>query len=73
MPYTGTVSEVKPYRDVQRVLITREEDIPDFSQMSPQDEADWWDAHELADHLMEGGSEVEAEIFEALGISKPTQ
>jgi len=53
---------VKHYRTVKRKLIEREEDIPDWSRMTREEEADWWDTHELADHLWESGPEVEAEI-----------
>jgi len=64
------MSDVKPYREVERVLITREEDIPDFGTMSREEEADWWDTHDLADHLMVGGPEIEAEIVGILGMNK---
>jgi len=49
------------------------DDIPDFSQMTRAEEAEWWETHNLADDLTESGPEVTAEIYAALGIPDPSQ
>ena len=67
------MNKLKPYRQVERELVSRVEDVPDFSQMSCEEEADWWETHDLADNLTEGGPEVDAEVYAALGIPDPAK
>lgn len=67
------MNDVKPYRQVERELVTHAEDVPDFSQMSRKEEADWWEMHDLADDLTEGGPEVATEVYDALGIPDPAE
>lgn len=59
----------KTFRDTERTLVTRLEDIPDFSTMSR--EAKWWETHDIAEDLLEGGPEVRAAVYCALGIPDP--
>lgn len=39
--------------------------------MTPVQEADWWDEHNVADELWEEGPEVDAAVYRALGIPDP--
>jgi len=43
--------------------------LPDFSKMTPAQEAEFWESHELSDNMYETGDDVEAEIDELLGIT----
>ncbi len=67
------IKQPKHYRDVERTLITREEDIPDWSAMTREEEADWWETHEIAPNLMDSGEDVRAETYAALGIPDPAK
>lgn len=64
------MSRALRYRDVERALVTRLEDLPDFDRMSREEEAEWWETHDIAEDLMESGPEVDTEVFEALGIDR---
>ncbi len=65
------MSKTVPYRDVERVLITRLEDIPDFGSMSREEEAEWWERHDVATDLMETGPDVYEEVYLVLGLEHP--
>jgi hypothetical protein len=65
-------STTKP-RDIERKLITRAQDIPDFGQMSKDEEATWWETHELSEDLLESGPAVAADLYAELGIPNPTK
>lgn len=67
------MSRPKHYRDVERKLVTREEDLPDWGAMTREEEAEWWETHDLAENLLESGPEVEAEVYAALGIPDPAK
>ena len=56
-----------------RKLVIHAADIPDFSRMTRAQEAEWWETHDLADSLTEGGAEINAEVYEALGIPDPAK
>lgn len=58
-------------RDTPRPLITSADQLPDFSSMTREQEADWWDEHDVADELWEEGPEVDAEVNAALGVPDP--
>ena len=58
-------------RDTPRALVTSADRLPDFSAMTPAQEADWWDEHDVADELWEEGPEVDAAVYRALGIPDP--
>lgn len=36
--------------------------------MTREQEADWWDEHDVADELWEEGPEIDAEVNAALGV-----
>ena len=59
------------FRDTKRTLIASAEELPDFEMMTREQEADWWDTHDVAEGLFDEGQEVDAEVYEALGILKP--
>ncbi len=63
---------VKP-RDIERKLITRAKDIPDFGSMSKEEEATWWETHELSEDLLESGPSVTADLYAELGIPNPAK
>ena len=42
--------------------------LPDFASMTREQEADWWDEHDVADELWKEGPKVDAEVDAALGI-----
>ena len=50
------------------MLITRLEDIPDFDGMSREEEAEWWEKHDVAPDLTETGPDVYEEVYSVLGI-----
>jgi hypothetical protein len=59
-------------RGTERKLVTRLEDIPEtFS--SREEEAEWWDSHDVAANLLESGPVVRTELFEQLGVSDPSE
>lgn len=47
--------------------------LPDFAAMTREQEADWWDEHDVDDELWEEGPEVDAEVDLALGIQNLKQ
>ena len=57
--------------DTKRTLIASAAELPDFETMTREQEADWWDTHDVAEGLFDEGPEVDAEVYEALGILKP--
>ena len=63
---------VKP-RDIERKLITKAKDIPDFGSMPKEEEATWWETHELSENLLESGPFITAELYAELGIPNPTK
>lgn len=58
-------------RNTPRTLITLGDQLPDFSSMTREGEADCWDEHDVADELWEEGPEVDAEVNAALGVPDP--
>jgi hypothetical protein len=60
-------------RDTERTLITRPEDLPDFSAMTAEQEADWWEKHDIAPELLVSSPSVRAEVYQALGRSDPAR
>lgn len=60
-------------RTTARTLVTAAEQLPDFSSMTREQEADWWDEHDVADELWEEGPEIDAEVDAALGFQNPKQ
>lgn len=58
-------------RTTARALVTAAEQLPDFSSMTREQEADWWDEHDVADELWEEGPEVDAEVTAMLGVPEP--
>jgi len=67
------MSKLKPrnFRDTKRTLITSFDQLPNFEEMTREQEAEWWETHDLADDLFEEGPEIDAEVYEALGIDNP--
>lgn len=59
--------------DIERTLVTRLEELPDFRKMSREAEAEWWETHDIAETLLKGGPEVRAEVYRALGIPDPAK
>ncbi|MBS3934188.1 MAG: hypothetical protein KGZ35_07510 [Truepera sp.] len=41
-----------------KIIITREQDLPDFDAMTREQEASWWETHDLAEHLWEDAPEL---------------
>ncbi|MEX2541155.1 MAG: hypothetical protein WD314_05075 [Trueperaceae bacterium] len=64
-------NEVKQ-RGAERKLITRLEDVPE-TFASREEEAEWWDSHDIDDSLLESGPEVRAELFKQLGAEDPQE
>jgi hypothetical protein len=58
-------------KDNERRLITSPDELPDFAEMSADEEASWWETHDFTDGVFEGGPDVDAEIYLALGIPDP--
>ncbi len=58
-------------RDAQRTLITSADELPDFDHMTHEQEVEFWETHDFAEGVLEGGSEVDAEVYAALGILSP--
>ena len=63
--------KVKNFRDMERTLITSVDELPDFDQMTREEEAEFWETHDFADGVFEEGPEIDAEVYEALGIEDP--
>ena len=63
--------KVKNFRDMERTLITSPDELPDFSEMTAEEEAEFWETHDFAEGVLEDGPEVDAEVYEALGIENP--
>lgn len=60
-------------RDIPRTLITSADELPDFDSLTPEQEAEFWETHDFAEGVLEEGPEVDAEVYEALGISNPKE
>ncbi len=58
-------------RDSARVLITSPDELPDFDSLTPEQEAEFWETHDFAEGVLEEGPEIDAEVYEALGIPDP--
>lgn len=69
------MSDVKTrnFRDTTRKLVTSPDEMPDFENMSPEEEAEFWETHDFAEGVLEDGPEINAEVYEALGIPDPSQ
>ncbi|HWG84530.1 MAG TPA: hypothetical protein VNT60_03515 [Deinococcales bacterium] len=50
----------------EKIVVTRQEDVPDFDAMTREQEADWWDTHDLADHLWRALTPAEELAFAQL-------
>jgi hypothetical protein len=57
-------------RDAPRSLITSADELPNFDLMTAEEEATFWETHDFAEGVLEEGPEVDAEVYEALGIPK---
>lgn len=55
----------------KREPVTSTDELPDLTAMTPEQEADWWDEHDVADELWEEGPEVDAAADAALGVPDP--
>lgn len=60
-------------RDTSRTLITSADQLPDFSAMTREQEADWWDEHDVADELWEEDPEIDVQVYKALGTPDPKE
>ena len=56
---------------MQRTLITSPDELPDFSEMTAEEEANFWETYDFAEGVFEEGPEIDAEVYEALGIEDP--
>ena len=56
---------------MQRTLITSSDELPNFAQMTREEEAEFWETHDFAEGVFEEGPEIDAEVYEALGIENP--
>ena len=56
---------------MERTLITSVDELPNFEQMTREEEAEFWESHDFAEGVLEDGPEVDAEVYEALGIENP--
>lgn len=52
-----------------KLLIRNPKDLPDFAAMTPEQEALFWETHEVAPDLFETGPRVEAELDVLLGLT----
>ncbi|MEM6429031.1 MAG: hypothetical protein AAF708_07305 [Deinococcota bacterium] len=52
-----------------KLLIRNPQDLPDFSAMTPEQEALFWETHDLAPELFEAGPQVGAELDALLGLT----
>jgi hypothetical protein len=52
-----------------KLLIRNPKDLPDFAAMTPEQEALFWETHEVAAELFETGPQVEAELDALLGLT----
>ncbi len=59
------------FRDTARTLVTSSDELPDFEAMTREQEAEWWETHDVADNLFDEGPGIDAEVYEALGIPDP--
>ena len=50
----------------QKRLVTDEKDLPDFNAMDPDEEAAWWDANDVAEHLLHPLTPAEQIAFDLL-------
>jgi hypothetical protein len=57
-------------RGSERKLVKRLKDIPK-TFASREEEAEWWDSHDITADLLESGPEVRAELFDLLGVKDP--
>lgn len=64
-------ANTKNFRDITRKLITSPEEIPNFEDMKPGEEAEFWETHDFAEGVLEEGPQVRAEVYEALDIPDP--
>ena len=58
-------------RDSARILITSPDELPDFDSLTPEQEAEFWETHDFAEGVLEESPEIDAEVYEALGIPNP--
>jgi hypothetical protein len=58
-------------RDTPRSLITSADELPDFDLMTTEEEVEFWETHDFAEGVLEEGPNVDAEVYEVLGISRP--
>lgn len=63
--------KVKNFRDMERTLINGGDELPAFDQMTREEEAEFWETHDFAEGVFEEGPEIDAEVYEALGIEDP--
>ncbi len=61
------------FRDTARTLVTSSDELPDFEAMTHEQEAEWWETHDVAEELFDEGPEIDAEVYEALGIPDPKE
>ena len=56
---------------MKRTLITSSDELPNFEKMTREEEAEFWETHDFAEGVLEDGPEIDAEVYEALGIEDP--
>ncbi len=59
------------FRDTTRTLVTSSDELPDFEAMTREQEAEWWETHDVADDLFDEGPEIDTEVYEALSLPDP--
>ena len=63
-----------PLKPPKRKVITRVADLPDWSKMTYEEEADWYDENELSDNLLTPMTpKEEAEFFRRVGLRHPVK
>lgn len=65
------MNPVKNLRDTERKLITSADELPDFEQMTDEEEAEFWETHDFAEGVLEEGPDVDAEVAALLGLPSP--
>lgn len=51
------------------MIIRDPNDLPDFTEMTPEQEAVFWKSHEFAPEVFETGDDVDAELDALLGLT----
>lgn len=55
------------------MLLTSADQIPDFSELNEEEEMEFWENHDFAEGVLEGGLHVQEDFYRTIELQRPDQ